>query len=182
LSLAQLSPSVYFSLRTIATPRINNQIQAPEVRVIDEKGQNLGVFSLSDALRLANERGTDLIETAPNAHPPVAKLMDYGKFKYQEARAQRKQWAKERRDVIKTVRLTFGAQIHDLEIKAKKVQELMSEGHRVQIDMRLRGREKAHQDIAQKKIKAFMNLLPEAVEVLQERKTPQGFILLIGKK
>ena len=162
-------------------PRINNQISAPEVRVVDPEGRNLGILPLTEALKLAQERQLDLIEMAPNAKPPVAKLMDYGKYRYQEERARRKQMAKERKDVMKTVRVTFGAKIHDLEVKAKKAKEFIAQGHRVQIEMRLRGREKAHQDVAHKKLKDFLNLLPGEIRVVQERKSPQGFIVLIGK-
>lgn len=170
-----------YSRTTIFKPRINNQIQAKEVRVVDEEGRNLGVFSLSEALKLAQERDLDLIETAPNATPPVAKIMSYGKYRYEGEKAQRKQRAKERKDTVKTVQISVRAQLHDLAIQAKKSSEFLEEGHRVQVILRLRGREKAHPNIAYEKLQQFLKIIPIEIKVVQERKTPQGFQALITK-
>jgi len=153
--------------------RINNEIRAPEVRVIDDQGQNLGIMALDQALALARERGLDLIEIAPQANPPVAKIMSFGKYKYTQQREARK--TKTRRDVVKTVRITFGAGLHDLEIRARQAEEFLAEGNRVQIEMRLRGREKGKRDLA------YLKLLPLEVKILNERKTPNGFLVLVGK-
>jgi len=162
-------------------PRINHEIRAPEIRLVDDRGQNLGVMSLEAALRLAHERNLDLVETAPNAKPPVVKLINYGKYRYAEEKALKKQRAKERKDILKTVQISFGAKIHDLEFRAKQAAEFLSEGYRVEIAMRLRGREKAHQDLAYEKMHQFLKIIPLPIKVIQERKSPLGFQILIGK-
>jgi translation initiation factor IF-3 len=149
--------------------------------VVDAEGKNIGVFDLAEALRMAEDRGVDLIEIAPSANPPVAKLIPYGKYKYEEERSRRKQRAKERRDVVKTIRITFGASLHDLEIKMRKLVEFLNEGYRCQVEMRLRGREKAHQSLAYEKLQKFLKLAPMELKILQERRTPNGFLVMVGK-
>jgi len=166
----------------IITPRVNNQIRATQLRVIDADGKNLGVLSLDEALRLAKERGADLIEIAPDAEPPVARLMDYGKFIYQQEKQERKKRAKERGDTLKTIRLTFGMGLHDMLVRAKQSEEFLKEHPRLQIEMRLKGRQKAHPEVGRQKIEEFVKLLPPTVKILQERKLPNGFILLIAKQ
>lgn len=149
--------------------------------MIDETGNNLGALPLEEALRLAEGRGIDLIEVAPNANPPVCRLMSVGKYLYAKDREERKKRAKERKDVIKTIRLTFGMGIHDMMVRVRKAEEFLKENSRIQIEIRLRGRQKAHPEVAQQKIKDFIKLLPETVEVAEQRKMPNGFLVLLGK-
>lgn len=122
--------------------RINNFIKAPELRVITDSGENLGVISLSEALKQAQLRQLDLIEISPNAMPPVAKIMDYGKFQYDEKKKQKV--AKSRTVVsdLKNIQVKIGTGDHDLELKAKKASQWLGEGHRVKIDLYLSGRSK----------------------------------------
>lgn len=166
----------------ILKPRLNNQIQAKELRVIDELGANIGILALADALRLAHEKNTDLIEIAPTADPPVARLMEYGKYLYQQERQERKKRAKERKDVIKTIRLTFGMSSHDMAIRAKKAEEFLRHSSRLQIQMVLRGRQKARPEVGKKKVEEFLLLLPEGMKIISEEKTPRGFQLLASKQ
>ncbi|MBI1974849.1 MAG: translation initiation factor IF-3 [Parcubacteria group bacterium] len=166
----------------IYLPRTNAQIRAPELRVIDEAGKNLGVLPLEKALEEARSRGFDLIEISPAANPPVAKIMDFGKYKYEKEREARKSKAKAHKDVVKTVRITFGAGLHDLETWARKVEEFLGEGNRVQVEMRLRGREKGKQTFAYEKLQKFLRILPVEVKVLGERKTMNGFQVMISKQ
>jgi translation initiation factor IF-3 len=168
-------------LTPILKPKINNQINSPQLRVIDETGANLGVLPLEEALRLAKEKNLDLIEIAPNANPPVAKLMEYGKYLYEKERQDRRKRAKERKDVVKTIRLTFGMSQHDMAIRARKALELFKDSNRLQIQMLLRGRQKVHPEVAKKKLEGFLLLLPESIKIISEEKTPQGFQLLIAK-
>jgi translation initiation factor IF-3 len=149
--------------------------------VIDENGANLGVLPLEEALRLAEERGLDLIEIAPTANPPVCRLMDYGKYLYKEERLERKRRAKERKDILKTIRLTFGMTGHDLAIRAKKAEEFLKTSNRLQIQVLLHGREKLHPEVAKRKIEEFLRLLPEEVKILREEQTPRGLQILITK-
>ena len=122
--------------------RINHQIKAPELRVIDSNGANLGVITLADALAKAIEQGLDLIEISPSAVPPIAKIMDYGKYQY-EANKKLKQ-AKSKAHVVevKNVQVKIGTGDHDLSLKAKKASEWLAEGNRIKIDLFLPGRAK----------------------------------------
>lgn len=122
--------------------RINHQIKAPELRVITENGDNLGVISLADAMREAQTRGLDLIEISPNSTPPVAKITDYGKFQYDEKKKQRVAKSKAQTSDLKNIQVKIGTGEHDLELKAKKASEWLKEGHRVKIDLFLIGRSK----------------------------------------
>lgn len=122
--------------------RINQSITAPELRLIDETGNNLGVFLLAAALAKAAAAAVDLIEVSPAARPPVAKLMDFGKFQYQENKKTRQLKAKSHATETKSIQVKIGTGDHDLEIKANKVSEFLAAGHRVKIELYLRGRAK----------------------------------------
>lgn len=165
----------------ILKPRINNQIRATKLRVIDETGANIGVILLEEALRLAKEKNLDLIEIASTANPPVARLMEYGKYVYAQERQERKRRAKERKDVMKTIRLTFGMSAHDMAIRAKKAEEFLRNSSRLQIQVILRGRQKAHPAVGKRKVEEFLLLLPEAMKIISEEKTPRGFQILIER-
>ncbi len=125
-----------------AVARVNQQIRAKEVRVIDDAGGNLGVMGLSAALQQAIDRGLDLIEISPGAVPPVAKIMDYGKYQYLENKKLKQAKAKSHTVETKGIQVKIGTGDHDLEIKAGKVSEFLSEGHRVKVDLFLPGRSK----------------------------------------
>jgi len=99
--------------------RINNQIRAPELRIIDAATGNLGVMKLSEALALAREKGVDLIEISPTANPPIAKIMDYGKFQYEQNKKQKKARAGSKATETKSIQVSIGTSEHDLEMKAK---------------------------------------------------------------
>jgi translation initiation factor IF-3 len=122
--------------------RINNQIRATELRVIDAEGANIGVLSKADALEKARSLGLDLIEISPNAVPAVAKIMDYGKFQYVEAKKAKEAKAKAHTTETKGIQIKVGTGEHDLALKAKKVSEWLKDGNRVKIELYLRGREK----------------------------------------
>ncbi len=122
--------------------RINNFIKAPELRVITEEGQNLGVLPFAKAMDEAKARNLDLIEISPNAIPPIAKIMDYGKFQYDEKKKQRVAKSRTQTSELKNIQVKIGTGDHDLELKAKKASEWLSEGNRVKIDLYLSGRSK----------------------------------------
>ncbi len=128
----------------MSTPRIriNHFIKSPELRVITTDGENLGVISLAQALKEAETRGLDLIEISPTATPPVAKIMDYGKFQYDEKKKQRVAKSRTQTSDLKNIQVKIGTGEHDLELKAKKASEWLGEGHRVKIDLFLIGRSK----------------------------------------
>lgn len=122
--------------------RINNFIKAPELRVITEEGENLGVISLAKALEEAKSRNLDLLEISPNAVPPIAKIMDYGKFQYDEKKKQKVAKSRTQTSELKNVQVKIGTGEHDLELKAKKASEWLKDGNRVKIDLYLVGRSK----------------------------------------
>src|SRR3954470_1668615 len=127
--------------------RLNDQIRAPKLRVVDEEGKQLGVLSRQEALQLAQERDLDLVEISPNADPPVCKIVDWGKYNYQRTKQQQKN-----RKTAKTLdmkQMRFGLKIgaHDLDIKMNKVTKFLEAGHKVKIVLFYRGREQAHKEI-----------------------------------
>ncbi len=127
--------------------RVNQRIRVPRVLVIDEEGNKLGEFLTKDALDLARERGFDLIEVAPNARPPVCKLGDHGRLKYEK---KKKETAARRKQVtvsIKEIKLRPKTDAHDFEFKVKHARRFLEEGNKVKVTIRFRGRELAHRDI-----------------------------------
>ncbi len=139
--------------------KINLQIKAPEVRVITETGEQLGIFKLSEAINLANEHGLDLVEVAPQAQPPVCKLIDFAKFKYQQKKAESEAKKKSKKTELKTMWLSTRIGQHDMEVKAKKVDEFLTEGNVVKIELKMRGREQAFPEIAKDQLNNFIKLL-----------------------
>jgi len=160
---------------------MNQEIRSPEIRVLDEDGTALGIMDVPKALSLAKEKGLDLIEIAPKANPPVCRIMDYGKYLYHKAKQDRIQKAKQKKVEMKGVRLSVRTGQHDLEFKAKKVQEFLDEGDKVKIDMVLKGREKAHFDFAEEKLKVFLALLGTVKYEQVVKRTPQGLVVIISR-
>ena len=140
-------------------PRINDEIRVPKVLLIDQHGEKQGVMPTSSALEAAEEAGLDLVEIVPNADPPVCKILDYGKFKFQEQK--KKNEARKRQKVveIKEIKLRPNIDTHDYDTKAKAMHRFFEEGDKVKVTLRFRGREMAHQDLGIKlleRVKAEM--------------------------
>jgi translation initiation factor IF-3 len=165
-------------------PRINQQITAPELRVIGEKGENLGVMKREEALKLARiEDGVDLIEISAAAHPPVVRLISYDKFRYEEEKRVKKERLAQKSAGIKTVQISARAAHNDLMVKVKQLEKFFAEGHPVEVTMRLRGREKRNKDWAMEKLKEFLTLIPTEYKKLSEpRFTGNGPGVQIAKK
>jgi len=137
----------------------------------------------AQALKIAQERGLDLIEIAPTVTPPVCKIMDYGKFKYEREKGEREHGKKQKESELKGVRIGFKTGTHDLLMRAKQIQKFLEGGDRVRIDMRLSGREKAHGALAFKKFNDFLALLSiEYTLEMGPKRFPQGFSAVITKK
>jgi translation initiation factor IF-3 len=128
-------------------PRVNNEIRVPRVRLVDERGEMVGVVSTLEAITMAEEAGLDLVEVAPNADPPVCKILDFGKFKYEEQK--KKNEARKRQKIIevKEIKLRPGIDDHDYDVKMRSMQKFIEEGDKVKVTLRFRGREMAHQDL-----------------------------------
>lgn len=148
--------------------RLNEQIRASNVRVIDEDGQQMGVMSRRDALDLAQQRELDLVEISPNADPPVAKIVDWGKYNYQRTKQLQKQKRTAKNPELKQMR--FGLKIgdHDLDVKLKKVTGFLEDGHKVKITIFYRGREMAHKDIGFKLAERVIERFGDSVVVDQQ--------------
>ena len=166
--------------------KINNQITAPELRVADTDGQQIGIMSRDEALKLAKEKGLDLIEFAPLAKPPVARIMDYGKFAYREEKEERKQKAKQKKETLKIVRIGLNAGLNDLKVKAGKANKFLEEGIKVQVELMLKGRakyQKTFSDLGKLKVEEFLKLLGAPVKIISElKKQPRGWNMTIAKQ
>ncbi len=133
-------------------PRINRAIRVPEVRLIDEDGTQLGVVQTMQAMEMAQQRNLDLVEVASNAVPPVCKLMDYGRFKYEQTKKEREAKKNQHASELKELRMRPGTDTHDLDVRARAARRFLQEGHKVRLLVRFRGREAAHPEIARAQI------------------------------
>lgn len=139
--------------------RVNHQIKVPEVRVIDDAGKMVGIMKTSEALQLALDRQVDLVEISPQANPPVVKLLDYDKYRYQQEKAAQEAKKKVKKVTVKGIRLSVRIGQHDLEFKAKQATGFITDGNKVKLDVQMRGREQAHPELAFELIKKFPTLL-----------------------
>lgn len=170
------------NLMSIQYTRINNQITAPELRVVGAEGENLGVMKKEDALKLALEKGLDLIEVAPLAKPPVARIMSFDKYRYEESKRIKKQRALQKTDEMRRVQVGVKTAANDLNIKAKKVNEFLAENGKVEIMLVVRGREKAHKDFALAKLKSFLSIIdPKHKVVAPPKFVMRGIVVHIMK-
>ena len=128
-------------------PKINDAIRAREVRLIDENGQNVGVVSKLDAIARAEEAGLDLVEVSPDAEPPVCKILDFGKYKYQEQKKAAEARKHQKIVEIKEIKMRPGIDDHDYDVKMRAIKRFFEEGDKVKVTLRFRGREMAHQQL-----------------------------------
>ena len=128
-------------------PRVNRDIRALQVQLIDAEGKNVGAVDIAEGLRLAEEAGLDLVEIVPNATPPVCKILDFGKFRFLEQKKSSEQRKRQKIVEIKEIKLRPGIDDHDYEVKMRSVRRFFEEGDKVKVTLRFRGREMAHQDI-----------------------------------
>lgn len=161
--------------------RLNNQIREPQIQVIDADGKQLGILPTHEALRLANEYGLDLVEVGPSAHPPIAKIMDYGKYMYQKEKRERDGKTKKLpSQEIKTVRIGFRTGTHDLMVRAQQADKFLQKGYRVRLELTLRGREKSMADVGRNKIESFIKMVSEPFAMEEPiKRSPVGFGVLI---
>ena len=163
--------------------RINNQIRASELRVLGSEGENLGLMKTGDALRLSMQQGFDLIEISPEAVPPVAKIMDFGRYQYELSKKQKQMKAKAHATETKTLQVKIGTGEHDLEIKAKQASAWLKEGHRIRIDLFLSGRSKYMEEpFLKERLERILRLITENYKVAEEYKRgPKGRTIVIEK-
>ncbi|MDG5497157.1 translation initiation factor IF-3 [Niveispirillum sp. BGYR6] len=156
-------------------PRINREINVRSVRLVDANGEMVGVVSLRDALFAAEEAGLDLVEVSPNAEPPVCKILDYGKYKYEAQKKANEARKKQKIIEVKEIKLRPNIDEHDYDIKMKAMRRFLEEGDKVKVTMRFRGREMAHQDIG-------MNVLVKVRDTLEDLGKVEQMPKLEGKQ
>ena len=128
-------------------PRINEEIGVMRVRLVDERGNMVGIVPRTEALTMAADAGLDLVEIAPNADPPVCKILDFGKFKYEEQKKKNEARKKQKIIEVKEIKLRPSIDDHDYEVKMRSMNKFIEEGDKVKVTMRFRGRERAHQEL-----------------------------------
>lgn len=163
--------------------QINEQIRDREIRVIGEDGEQLGIMSARDALKLAYERELDLVKISPNARPPVCKIMDYGKFKFEQAKREKEAKKKQKVTTVKEVRLSATIDTHDVEVKAKNAAKFLSAGDKVKVTIRFRGRQMSHKEIGNSVMNSFFDLLKD-VGVIEKpaRIDGRNMIMILAPK
>jgi translation initiation factor IF-3 len=164
--------------------RINNQIRAQELRVIDSENQNLGVLSIKEALELAESKGLDLIEISPNANPPVGKIMNFGKYQYEVNKKLKKAKAGAKPTETKSIQIKIGTGDHDLELKAKTAGKWLKEGHRIKIELFLSGRAKyMDEKFLRERLDRVLYLITEDYKISDSyKKGPKGLFITIEKQ
>ena len=153
---------------------VNEQIRAREVQVIDEQGEKKGVMNLNDALDLAYNKKLDLVLVAPNAQPPVCKIMNYGKYKFEQAKKEKEAKKKQKVFELKEIRITPNIEQHDFEFKVKNARKFIEDGNKVKITVRFRGRELNYVKLGEANLNKF-------VEALQDIASPEKKAVLEGK-
>ncbi|MGE3968752.1 MAG: translation initiation factor IF-3 [Dongiaceae bacterium] len=148
-------------------PRYNSQINAPQVRLVKEDGSMHGVVPLREALNMAEEAGLDLVEISPNASPPVCKILDIGKFKYEAQKKLNEARKKQKVIEVKEIKMRPGIDDHDYEVKMRAIHRFLEEGDKVKVTMRFRGREMVHQELGMKVLDRVKAELDEKAKVEQ---------------
>ncbi len=170
---------------TFRRPRANFNIRVPQVFVIDDEGQKLGALNTQEAIRMAQEKGFDLVEivpSPPDGGPPIAKIMDLGKWLYEREKSEKKK-IKGSKTEFKIIRIGLTTGDHDLEVKSKKIDEFLKKNDLVQIELQLRGRQMAMKDLAKQKIRKFLEFIKEPFEPESEiRSQGRRFNIIIKRK
>jgi translation initiation factor IF-3 len=164
-------------------PRINEAIRAASVRCIDPEGEQLGILSLDEALRKAEGLGLDLVELQPNAAPPVCKILDYGKYKYQAQKRASEARKKQKVIEVKEIKLRPNIDSHDYDVKMRAVQKFLAAGDKVKITLRFRGREMAHVDLGSQLLARVREDIDETAKIEAEPKMEgRQMVMVIAPK
>ncbi len=158
---------------------INQEITAQQVRLIAGSGEQLGIVSIQEALQEAEKSGLDLVEISPSATPPVCKLLDYGKYKYQQHKREKENKKKQHVVQLKEIRFRPGTEIHDLETKAKKIRGFLDTGNKVKITVMYRGREMAHKEFGQQTLQQIIDMLADIAKPESDPKMEGRFLSAI---
>ncbi|MDQ7041018.1 MAG: translation initiation factor IF-3 [Rhodothermus sp.] len=149
--------------------RVNEEIRAPRVRVVDPEGQH-GIYDLQTALEMARQRGLDLVEVAPNANPPVCRIIDYGKFRYEQQKKEKEARRKQHAQQIKEIRFRPHTDTHDFEFKTRHARHFLEDGHKVKAWVQFRGRDIIYQDAGLDLLRRFIEALQDVAKIDQPPK------------
>ena len=152
------------------TQQINNEIKDKELRVISADGEQLGIMSASDALHIAETKGLDLVKIAPQAKPPVCKIMDYSKFRYEQAKREKENRKNQKQVETKEIRLSVTIDVGDFNTKVNQAKKFLASGHKVKVSIRFKGREMAHPELGKEVLLRFANTLEDVAEIEQKPK------------
>lgn len=160
-------------------PRVNERIIADEIRLVGDDGEMIGVVSVEEGLKKADEAGLDLVEVSPNAKPPVCKILDYGKYKYEEQKKAAEARKKQKTVDVKEVKIRPGIEEHDYQVKMRNARKFLTNGDKVKVTMRFRGREMAHQHIGMDLLKRMIEELADVGKVDLEPKMEGRQIIMV---
>lgn len=158
---------------------MNEDIKADEIRVVDADGEMKGVMSVPEAIELAEEAGLDLVELSPNADPPLCKILDYGKYKYEQQKKANEARKKQKTIDVKEVKIRPGIEEHDYQVKMRNARKFLENGDKVKVTMRFRGREMAHQDIGRDLLKRMQDELADISKTDMEPKMEGRQIIMV---
>ncbi len=174
---------IIWRCRTISELMINEQIRDKEIRLIGEDGEQLGIMSAKDALKMAKEAELDLVKIAPTAKPPVCKIVDYGKYRYEQARKEKEAKKKQKVTEVKEIRLSPNIDENDLNTKANQAKKFLTKGDKVKVALRFRGREMAHMATSKQILDSFFERVSD-VAVIEKPAKMEGrsMIMFLGEK
>jgi len=163
--------------------RINSQIRATEIRLLDAEGENLGIFPLAEAMEMAKSQGVDLIEVNAMARPDIGKLMDFGKYQYEQKKKAQKAKGGAKATETKSLQIKIGTGDHDLELKAKTASKWLKEGHRIKVELFLRGRSKGmDQAFLRERLDRVLHFITEHYKIAEPHKqSPKGLAIVIER-
>ncbi|MDR1835068.1 MAG: translation initiation factor IF-3 [Fusobacteriaceae bacterium] len=162
--------------------RINDKIKGRELRIISSTGAQLGIMDSAAALELAADQGFDLVEIAPNANPPVCKIMDFGKFKYEQTRKAKEARKNQKQVVVKEVKVTARIDAHDLETKTNMIEKFLSKDNKVKVTLMLYGRERMHAALGELTLNEIAEKFQEVAEIDKKYNEKQKYLMLTPKK
>jgi translation initiation factor IF-3 len=173
----------YCTTITILKERINKQIRATELRVIDAEGESIGILSIDEALAMATARGVDLVEINAQAKPPIAKLIEYGKYLYEQKKKLQKAKSGAKASETKSIQIKVGTGDHDLELKAKTASKWLKEGHRIKVELFLRGRTKGMDEaFLKERLDRVLHFVTEHYKIAEPHKrSPKGLAIVIER-
>jgi translation initiation factor IF-3 len=162
-------------------PKVNERIRAPEIRLIGAEGENIGVVTPARGMALAEEAGLDLVEISPNAVPPVCKIMDFGKFKYEQQKKEAEARKNQKIIEIKEIKFRPGTDVHDYDVKMRSVVKFLENGDKVKVTLRFRGREMAHMDLGRELLERVARDIEEIGKIeAMPRVEGRQMVMMIG--